>query len=58
MCGRMTDTSEVIHTWSSRKQDKRKSDVRLRVPAQLVDATPFKLLIGQRFPVENRNVRL
>jgi hypothetical protein len=28
------------------------------LPAQLVDATLFKLLIGQRFPVENRNVRL
>jgi hypothetical protein len=32
--------------------------VRLRLPAQPVDATLFKLLIGQRFPVENRNVRL
>jgi hypothetical protein len=32
-------------------------DVRLTLPAQPVDATLFKLLIGQRFPVENRNVR-
>jgi hypothetical protein len=32
--------------------------VRLSVPAQPVDAIHFKLLIAQRFPVENRNAGL
>jgi hypothetical protein len=28
-----------------------------KLPAQPVDATPAKLLIGQRFPEEKRNAR-
>jgi hypothetical protein len=32
--------------------------MRFALPAQTVDATPSKLLIGQRFPEEKRNVRL
>jgi hypothetical protein len=30
---------------------------RLTLPAQPVDATPSKQLIGQWFPIENRSVR-